>query len=438
MERVSDDVWADHLAPLLGQRDLASVAMCCADLRAAMDRVRCRRGIRLRHDQCGMLAQARWAPSLRGLAVRGMARRYVNHRPLPALRLDALLGLTGLQSLHLLHPRFPAGPAWPAVFEACPALRDVTVVADFYMISYAEEVNHFVDLVACGAPRLERLDVEGNWMVITPATVKDWIGTDPLRRDIVAAVKRVCDTPPVASDTLRWYRNASRQVPLGVDAPLRCLEIDDGGLQGMGPRAHSSTETLVWKTYWPEFDARHVAPFSRLTSADIRVGFLAYAQRVSGALASLAHLPPSLRRLTLRFDTWVLRPESSDVAWGAPLAHLDQLTDLDLQLTYPPLTVAELLAGWMGLGGPALRRVRARFLDEASSSLEREVDSLLEHGADEGDDSLELLREAIEAVSRPVDPAGLCAWLRRNPRATARVEGLGDRLECCHPRCVAA
>lgn len=432
MLRVSDDVWADHLAPLLGQRDLASLAACCADLRATMDRVRCRRGIRVRHERVDILADPRWA-TLARVDVRGMPWRYVT-RLLPPLRLDCVVGLVHLRALHLHHPRMPPDPVWPTVFAACPGLREVKVVGDFYMHNYAQDVGHCTDLVVHGAPRLERLDLEGGWLVIFPR------GMTSEAPGIQAAIRRMRDTPPVVSGTLRSFRTACKQVPIGVDAPLQCLEIDDTAypplaIERMGPVTRAATECVTWKTSWPHCDARHLAGFTGLSSADIHLGFMSRAARASEALRSLAHLPRTLRRVTLRLDLWLMAPEDSEVEWGAPLAHLQRLEDLDVEVTFPPLTVAELVAGWMGAGGAALRRVRARFQATAAAPLEREFDRLAEDGACLEDETMVELLDGMARVSGRVDPGPLTAWLDRHPGATAVIKGLHDRLECDHPRC---
>lgn len=430
LEGVSDDVWVDHLAPLLVQRDLASVAMCCAELRGTMDRVRCRRGIRVRQDGCDMLEDPRWA-ALTALDVRGMSWRYVT-RPLPVLRVESVTALAALRALHLHNPRMPARPVWPAVFGACPALRDVKFYGDFYMHNYARDVHHCIDLLEHGAPRLERLDMEGGWMTFCHSESSH-------DTDIRRAVIRMHSTPAVRSDTLRAFRAACKQVTVGVDAPLHSLVIDDSpyppvAIKRMGPVALACTETLAWKSMWSRFDGAHLACFARLASADIRVGGLRYATRVSACMASLAHLPTSLRSLRVRLDTWWMEPDESGVAWGEPLRHLGALTDLELDITFPPLTVGELLGGWMG-ARPSIRRVRARFQHAAVQSLEREYDTLVGEGADVEDEIVQGLCAAMARVSHRVDPSGLSAWLDRHPGAVASVEGLHDRFECDHPRC---
>ena len=428
-----DDVWVEHVARWLSHRDLARLAQTTRDFRRVAHAALLRHGLVLKHDACDVLAQSRWA-GLRRVCVRGMPRRYVNHAPIPPLRVSALESLAHLERLELHHPRMPPQPVWPGVFAACAALRHVRLVGDFYMSNYAQDVAHGVDLVTCGAPRLTTLDVEGGWLVLHPT------GVSPDRPDITAAIRRMHAAGPVPSATLRRYRMACQQVPVGVDAALDALEIEDSqfppcAVGRMGPTTRARTRHLAWKTSWPAFDARILRDFAGLRTLDVHLTWLTRADRVSECLATLAGLPAGLRRLSLRVDAWVMPPDRSDVAWGRPLAALTSLEALHLELTFAPSTVEALLAGWMG-AAPSVRVVSVAFRRPAAAALEDEIDKLLtEEGACSDDETVAELARHAQHANRPVADDGLRAWLEAHPQASARVSGLGHRFACSNPRC---
>ncbi len=422
------DVW---LAVPLGRRDIGSLALTCRDMRLAMVGVLCARGVRVPQSQSSALADALWAKLL-SLRLGGMPRRYgIQEGRLPEL---AVPRFRWLSSLTLHHCRLPADrPFWPEVFAACPRLKAVTVVGDFFLSNYGVDVNHAVDLLAHGAPRLERLDMEGNWLVIHPDF---WSGRPT---GVTAATARAYSHPAVQSSTLRHLRAACKQVPVGVDAPLASLDIDEPSeppflVSRMGPRTLAHVERMVWRHAWPRFDAGLLGGFGRLRDLEVHIGAATNPERMSRCLDSLRGLPRCLRRLDLRLDIWAMRTYEGDIRWGRPLQHLDALEDLGIEMLFPPTTVGELLAGWLGAGGAA-RRVQVEFKEPVCRGYEHAIQNLVEElDVDPEDDSVVELQEAWAEASRPVPPDGLCAWLHRHPDARAVVRGLKDRLACAHPR----
>lgn len=433
LDAVPVDVWVAHLGPRLDHRDLVSVARCCSWLRQAVHAVRCQHGITVRHEASDVLADARWH-ALRHLAIKSVPRRLVNFKPLPELDVTCLTGLPRLESLDLYHPRLPSVPVWPTVFRACPLLRRVRVVGDFYMSNYARDVNHCVDLVTWGAPRLEALDVEGGWMVICPRGRPD-------DDDISAATRRAITMPPVPSSALTRYRAACKQAAVSVDAPrLRHLEVEESGqetcfLARMGPRTRAAVRTLEWKAARPSDDAlRSLGLFGALESAELHLGALSVPQLASAAVRGLASLPAGVRRLALHLDLWVMSPDDSDIEWGTPLQHLRSLEEVYVEATFAPATTDQLLAHWLG-AGPSTRRVRAKFHWPAAHSLRVEMRTLMEEGADSEDESMAEVLEGLRHATAPICDGGLRRWLDARPLATAQVAGLDGRLVCAHPRC---
>lgn len=425
------DLWVAHLGPRLAHRDLTNVAQCCTWLRAAVHVVRCHRGITVKHEASGALAHERWE-ALRHLVIRGVPRRYVNFVSGPELAAPSLTRLRHLESLALHHARMPSQPLWPVVFKSCPRLRRVTVTGDFYMSNYARDVNHCVDLVELGAPRLESLDVEGGWLVICPrGREEDAIAT---------AVRRAVTTPPVPSSALTSYRAVCKQAPVAVDAPLRELEVEESGhgscfLGRMGPRTLASVRSLAWKAPRPADDAmRSLGLFHALESAELHLGALSVPDLATATLRGLASLPACLRRLALHIDLWVMSPDDSDIKWGTPLEHLHALRDLSVECTFAPSSIHHLLAQWLG-AGPSTRRVRANFHWPAAHSLRVEMRTLIEEGADSEDEAMAELVEGLHHAMAPIDDQGLREWLDAHPRATAQLAGLGDRFWTLHPRC---
>lgn len=431
LEALHDDLW-ERLGACLSQRDLATVAMCsraCRDVaRRTMER---RDALRVSHWRVAEVAAA--YPLARGLNVRGMPRRY-GRAAAAAIADLALPGMPALRSLELHHPRLPGGGFWPLVFDRCPRLAHVRFVADFFMANYVADVRHVMDLVAHGAPRLTSLDIEGGWLVIRRVY-------EPAENpELARAVRLAATLPPVRSTTLRVLRHACRQVPLGVDAPVTHLTVDEqnepplllGGR--MGPTTTASVTDLTWRASWPGFDAGVLAGMTALRTAT--VGVLASTPfRLTRCLSTLCGLPAGLRRLTLDLDTWPMQSGGSYVCWPTTaLAHLGHLEHLELRLPFPPDTATTLLGSWLG-AGPSVRQVVLRCREPAVRCLEREIDRLREdEDAGTDDEAVQELTHAWELASRPIYGYALAVWLDTRPAATATVHNFGT-LRCTHPRC---
>jgi hypothetical protein len=430
MEALPLDAWLLIDRHGLAQRDVASLACASRGLRDAMRAVFDHRGVSVRHGACEAALARR--PHLTALTVRGWPLRYGAAVGVPRpLRLPAL---PRLASLHLHHPRLPDAPFWPAVLAACPALVDVKLAGDFYMSNYARDLRHCIDLVALGAPRLRSLDVEGGWLVLYRVASGEL-------SDVADAVRAARTLPTVRSTTLTRLRAACKQLPAAVDAPLTHLDVDEPNerplvAERIGPAAHATLRHLVWRGYWPLFDARPLGRFGGLVSAEISVLSVSTVERMEACLATLAGLPPSLRRLRLRLDLWLLRTHDSCVEWGAPLRHLRALEHVELDMLFPPDSVASLLGSWLGAGGPALRTAVARFHEPASWCIEEELERLRDfEDACSDDEQVQELMDLWDAANQPVPGCELCAWLDRDaPRAVATVHNF-PRLVCSHPRC---
>lgn len=400
-----------------------------------MAAVLCARGIRVpQADSCHLADDPRWA-ALLSLRLRGMPRRYgVQEDLLPQLAVPRLSWLT---SLTLHHCRLPEDrPFWPEVFAACPRLKAVTVVGDFFLGNYSVDVGHSVDLMVHGAPRLESLDMEGNWLVIHP----DFWDTRSAKFDeILEATVRAYSQQMVGSSTLRHFRNACKQVPVGVDAPLVSLDIDEPTeppfvVSRLGPRTLEHVERMVWRHTWPKFDAGLLGGFRRLRDLEVHIAAATSPGRMAQCLDSLRGLPTCLRRLAVHLDIWAMRTYDDAIDWGGPLQHLGALEDLEIDMLFPPSTVEDLLGGWLGAGG-CIRRVRVAFKECVCCGYEDAIQNMIQElDVDPGDEAIIELQEAWREASRPVSGDGLCEWLRRHPGARAVVRGLGDRLRCDHDR----
>lgn len=429
----------------LDAKDACALASTCRDLRAAMAAARCARGLSTPQADLPALLPllvGRWA-ALQALRVRGVPRRYGGTLPdarQPGLPVPS--GLAALRCLTLHHCRMPehvpARPFWAEVFAACPRLKSVAVVGDYFLGNYARDVNHAIDLVVHGAPLLERLDLEGSWLVFRPRAGDE-------DTEVGRAVARVAAQAPVRSSTLRHYRAACKQAPVGVDAPLlEAMDVEEPAdppylacAARLGPGTLAGLRRLTWRQCWPAFDAARLGAFSALRELDIHLGSACDPARASACLRTLSGLPRSLRRLALHLDVWRLRPPdppTSDIAWGRPLQHLDALEELDVRMLFPPSSVGELLAGWLG-AGPGLRLAAAAFEEPVCRGYEYAIRQLIEEDeVDPDDEIIDELRLAWERACQPVPGEGLAAWLDARPGGRAAVRGLGDRLACAHPR----
>lgn len=409
-------------------RDWAALALTCRELRGAARRVACARGVSLALSGCDAERVARAAlDALGSPAWRGLARLGVRLQPpgvVVAPTLPPLPALPALRRLEVGPCSLPEGPFWPRVLEGCPSLRHVAFWVDFRAERYALDQRHVADLVVHGAPRLESLDLRGDFLCIDPNGSNGLVpaGRSPGPHD---------RTPTVRSSVLRALAARCPQVLVGVDAPLESLEVleratarerswtcvfgydqdatdepeaDDSSVLGrMGAVTAASVRRLSWSCGPDAFRPPRLSRFAALRDLEVRTGLERHPARLSARLAHLASLPACLERLSLRLDVWPARGAECRVRWGTPLAALTGLRSLRVRMYFPPSTVADLLAGWMG-APTGTREVEVRFRDEGS-----EAD--------------------------PVPRDGLVAWLDARPLAVARVTGLGRRFpDPAHPR----
>lgn len=427
------DVWLD--IPL-GRSDMAALALTCRDLRAAMIAVACARGMRVQQPDVAHVMTPRWH-ALSDLVVRGLKRRYsVRAELVPPM--PPLLVLPMLRSLSLDHCHLPSDrPFWPATLECCPRLASVKIDGDFFRSNYAADLNHAVDLLVHGAPRLQRLEMTSNWMVIQPRGHR---GRAVRLSDeaTLRAIDRACSLPPVASATLRHYRSSLKQAAFAVDAPLVSLDIEEPYeppfvVSRLGEVTLGSVERLVWRQSWPNFDGHLLSGFQRLADLELHIDLASSDKYINKCIDSLRGLPRRLRRLVLRMDMLSLGLQGTDFAWGCPLQHLDALRELDIRMLFPPSSLPQLLGGWMGAGA-SVREVRVAFDEPVSSAYESAIAQLLEEEeADPEDDTVLELREAWEDAAQGVGGDSLSLWLDRHPAARATVCGLRDRFACGHP-----
>lgn len=434
-DRLPPELWG-AIGAHLRERDVAALALCSTSMRiAAREAFAARKALRVRHSRAAEAAAA--CPDAQGLVVHGFPRRYSTVTGSAVLGvLGPLPGMPRLLSLELHHPRLPTAPGfWPAVFAGCPLLRRVKFIGDFFISNYGPDVEHVIELLTHGAPRLQDLDIEGGWLVLYRLH-QSTVDMDPR---LAHVVKTLAQMPPVQSTTLRRLRHACHQVPLGVDGPVEDLYVDEqyGGppLVGrLGPRTLASVTRLTWRARWPACDAGALGAMAALRDADISLFDTSTPDKVHDALRGLASLPRGIRRLALHLDMWLMRTAASDVQWPEDaLAHLDQLERLEVSMLFPPDTVDRLLGQWMG-AGPSVRAVSLRFSQSATCALEQEIARLVEEAVSSDDEPMgELQRRRSRAACR-VDGTGLAAWLDARPSAVATILGLPD-LCCAHPRC---
>lgn len=436
-ECLPPELWG-VIATHLRERDVAALGLCSTAMRiAAREAFSARKALRVRHSRAAEAAAA--CPDARGLVVQGLPRRYstlTGSAVLGVLRPPP--GMPRLRVLELHHPRLPSAPGfWPAVFAACPLLHRVKFIGDFFISNYGADVEHVVELLTHGAPRLRDLDIEGGWLVLYRLT-ESTVDMDPR---LARVVKALAAMPPVPTTTLRRLRHACQQVPLGVDGPVEDLYVDeqyDGPLlvaRRLGPRTLASVTRLTWRARWPTCDARALEAMTALRDADVSLFGTSTPGRLHDSLCSLAGLPAGLRRLKLDLDVWLMRTGDSDVPWPEVLGHLERLERLELSMLFPPASVGRLLACWLG-AGPSVRAAGLRFRQSGTCSLEEEIARLVEEELASGDDeALGELHGHLSRAAREVDGTGLAAWLDARPHAVATIRGLPG-LQCAHPRCV--
>lgn len=427
------DVWP-LIASHLGQADIARLAMTCRTLCMAMDHAWS--GVSVAVDQGAILHVPPQVTHVE-IMCRAMERYGVAIPPPRMLDTGDFASMARLRRLALRHCRLPAahgqGGFWASVFSGCPHLEDVKVMGDFYLTNYAANVRHAMDLMTLGAPRLRRLDVEGGWLVMYP------VGLEPSDFPaIVEATKLAYSMPPVSSSVLQHFRAACMQVPMGVDARLTSLEINEPQqrplvIDKLGPLTFASTKHIVYKAPELVFDACVLGRFRALETARVCLN-ACRTEQFNAKLSTLAGLPTSLTSLTLDLDTWPLRfPGFEDAwTWSSPLSHLTQLRDLTLNIyLMPTYRAGQILGSWLG-AGPSVRSVSLTIKRSLESWCDDELAIMRDVGADSDDDSVQLILDHRERCATPAAATELHAWLAAHPLCTCELRGLA--ISTPHPR----
>jgi hypothetical protein len=453
MDLLPLDLWR-HVAEAgaLGQRDLAALSCTCRELRAVGKALNCERGLRVSQRSGHFDAQA-WR-DLAALEVVGCGVFYVAPRAQDAQAVVTdLWRLRGLRRLTLHNAELPAAGGldglWDKIFRGCPRLEDVQVYGGFRMRKYGSDVAHYMDLVRLGAPRLRSLDIEGGWLVLYPTLSAGYVNT-ALNAASVSQIDRMLAMPPTPSTTLRHYRCASHQTPLGVDAPLESLCVDEPSvpplaLARMGDLTRRSVRDLTWSASWRVFDGRLLEGFSGLRACSLTMlGSSTSFARVAAAVDSLRHLPDRLERLSLNIETWCVddafgddyEPPREPASWPRPLGHLRRLRQLGLELTTPTRATPALLGEWLGAGSASLETASVSFWEAGTRRYEMELIRLQEENdgeVDENDDYVAELHRALSQACAAVEAPGLVQWLDAHPGVTATVSGM-PTLATRHPR----
>lgn len=458
------DAWrAVAEAGPLSQRDLAALACTCRELRHVGKTLNCERGIRVSQRGDGHFDARAWQDlenlELVGCGVYGLAPRPVDSHAV----IGDLWRLRRLRRLALHNADLPATGGvngfWARLFRGCPQLEDVQVYGGFRMRKYSSDVAHFMDLVRLGAPRLRSLDIEGGWLVLYTATPSLLSTTSALSLASATQIDRMLAMPPTVSTTLRHYRCASHQTPLGVDAPLLTLCVDEPSvpplaMARMGDVTRASVQDLTWSACWRVFDAGLLRGFRSLRRCSLTLlGSSTAFVRVAEAVATLRHLPEGVQDLAVHVETWCVDDyglvdaeldaqsaagatgATGRVSWPAPLSHLRCLRSLDVELTAPTGATAQLLGHWLG-AGPSLRTARMAFWQAPSRQYELELLRLQEENAgdvDEHDEYVVELRRALARASQPLEAPGLIDWLDAHQHTVATIQGL-PALVTKHPR----
>lgn len=362
LELLPVDAWEVIGRHLWCHEDARSLALACPRLLPAIRRIVGTRGpMTVRQGTCEGVVR-HWAEDVTDLVVRGPEPLRCIRCPPAALRLPAL---SALRRLVLRYPRYPADPGfWAATLETCPRLADVEVVCEFrsQRQRYDEDAAHAVALAVHGAPRLRRLSI---------------IGYGALRPEWAPRV------PAVRSTTLREYVALCPQAPVAVDG-VDHLVTGGAELEALGA--------------------------GKARTARVRLS--------AAAVHRLRHLAlPHLEELDVRIEEVPAVAPCWSRAWGQPLAGATRLRSLALDMRWPPVgeCALDLVRHW--LGAPALRHVRASFLEPATRALDDLVDDLRHEDSEDLRDALALRALAAKRIAG----TGLVAWLREHPGASVHV-----------------
>jgi hypothetical protein len=287
-------------------------------------------------------------------------------------------GCPRLQTLHV-HAVRAVPTAWARALAGCPVLREVRVVVE------RDSLAGLDALVTRGAPRLERLSITT---------------LGPRRLENMAVVARGIARPhwaPVTgdldSDTLLEYENDVHAY--GLDAPVQRLRVRDFEstpcLERMRGRTLAACRRLEWSTPWARLPAAFAFAACEDLDLDVRaVWSLQDLAIVVGWLAQLRARMPALRWLTVRVELASVDRAYREVR--VPPGAFAGIQVASLRLSFPPLGFVKSLAE----SGAA--EVSARFDEPLTADLRRDLDEMLENGAQSDDEDLLELRARIEEL----------------------------------------
>ncbi len=388
-----DDPHVLALLPL-PQKDLLAVRAVSQGCRLAAETVLAQTGIALRlatnAEALRVLHSPRWR-QLRALTLRGISLRLLcvlGTPPVPALPAPHL---PRLASLDVAYVQLPLG-----FLGAFPALQSLKLTADFFVSTYADALALAREALQL-APRLRTLDFVGKGVTLLSHHLHD----SPLRHDVEALRDLVLESNTLARLGLRGGQVAGLA---RVDAPLEEATIDEGGggprttLEAASPRVHAHLKNLTWTTSSNALPAlRPCAALARL-DVDVRVDPRTNPADAVRALG-LALPGGSLRRLRVALDYGYVDADSLVVRWpGDALAHLRNLQDLYVEVSFPPRG-ADVLEEYLWGAPETVERVHLVSRETRCHQLREELRQLLEDDeADPEDDDVFELSAAIAAL----------------------------------------
>ena len=395
MERLTTDLFSKFQ---LSRPQAAIVACASKSLNAIVMSVWCRYGISLRqslvNSVLGQDCGKRWTD---------LQRLCLWSQIYPK---DCLLGwedfeypLPNLRDLVLLRVEHPVRP-WEVVLQNLPALTSLDITTRIGARS-SRTISALRDVVAAAAPRLVALRLHCEGIVVYPQPSESSL------HGLCEAVRTsLWGAPMVQSDTLETYTNRGKQACyLGVDAPLRCLELDeaDGGpcaLYRIGPRCNETLRTLDIAASPSRLPKGVRQRFRYVQEFRVRFERIVSQQRVTDVWKWIHdEIPTKTKTLVLDFDFWWFLPDAWTSWERSMLESLPELESVTFTCSHAALGTAELLGTVLGACN-TLRKVRFQTRWCAVASVFGELSCTDVERDEMSDDDIYTLRREIDKIHR--------------------------------------
>ncbi len=239
------------------------------------------------------------------------------------------------------HPSMP----WSEVLASLPSLHTLSITARLCATS-TNNLEGLKNALLAAAPVVKTLKIKCEGLVVY-LRERPSLGLGLAEDLFFHTIKSLYNVPIPSSETLVTYHNIGQQLaPLGVNAPLRELFIEEGdkgpgGLCNIGPRCNHTLETLRLEANETRLPHGVRRRFTKVTTVDLRIHVESRVSLVCEWLVQEA--PLTTEHLIIHIDVSPFLPDGRFM-WDAHCLHaLPKLNSVKILLSHACLGAASII-----------------------------------------------------------------------------------------------